>query len=95
MKARELNRNGINYFEEGKLDEAIKTFEEALAESPKHPALNLNLVQVLLKQMEGGKLKAEGLSQCKQCLDSVAHIPSQHRQYKRFQFLSKKIAELG
>ncbi len=95
MKARELNRNGINYFEEGKLEEAIKTFEEALVESPKHPALNLNLVQVLLKQMEGGKLRTEDLNQCKQCLDSVAHIPSQHRQYKRFQFLSKKIAELG
>lgn len=95
MKARELNRNGINLFEEGKLEEAVKTFDEALAATPKHPALNLNLVQVLLKIIAGGKLTPEYLEKCKQCLESVKHIPSQHRQYKRYQFLCKKIAELG
>jgi tetratricopeptide (TPR) repeat protein len=95
LRARELNRNGINLFEQGKLEDAIKVFEDALAETPKHPALNLNLVQVLIKLMEGGQYKAEGLRKCTQCLDSVKHIPSQHRQYKRYQFLCKKIAELS
>jgi tetratricopeptide (TPR) repeat protein len=94
VKARKLNKSGISSFESGDLDEAIKVFEEALEVTPKHPALNLNIVQVMLKQIrqQGGnpQLKA----QCEKCLDNVKHIPSQHRQYKRFQSLSAKVKAL-
>ncbi|WP_250654705.1 tetratricopeptide repeat-containing response regulator [Alkalimarinus coralli] len=95
MKARELNKKGISLFEEGALAKAIDTFKEALKETPKHPALNLNLVQVALKSLEG---KAPGNSEIaflNQTLDNVKHIPSQHRQYKRFVSLSKKVAALS
>jgi tetratricopeptide (TPR) repeat protein len=95
VKARKLNKGGITAFEAGDLDEAIKVFEEALEVTPKHPALNLNIVQVMLKQIrkQGGnpQLKAK----CEKCLENVKHIPSQHRQYKRFQSLQKKVAALS
>ncbi|WP_156499853.1 M48 family metallopeptidase, partial [Oleiphilus sp. HI0061] len=75
VKARKLNKSGITAFEEGDLDEAIRVFDEALQVTPKHPALNLNTVQVMLKQIrqQGGnpQLKAK----CEQCLDNVKHIP--------------------
>lgn len=94
VKARKLNKAGISSFENGDLDEAIRVFEEALEVTPKHPALNLNIVQVMLKQIrqQGGnpQLKAK----CQKCLDNVKHIPSQHRQYKRFQNLSAKVNAL-
>ncbi|ARU58310.1 response regulator receiver [Oleiphilus messinensis] len=94
MKARELNRKGISYFEEGKLNEAVNIFQQALSETPKHPALNLNLVQVLLKAMEKQGKNPQQIAQCKGCLDRVKHIPTQHRQYKRLQFLIKKVSAL-
>ncbi|KZY34125.1 hypothetical protein A3752_01265 [Oleiphilus sp. HI0081] len=95
VKARKLNKSGITAFEEGDLDEAIRVFDEALQVTPKHPALNLNTVQVMLKQIrqQGGnpQLKAK----CEQCLDNVKHIPAQHRQYKRFQSLQTKVKALS
>lgn len=91
-KARKLNKDGIGAFEKGDLELAISTFEEALTVTPKHPALNLNLVQVMLKKidLQGGNPGL--LKQCQQCLDNVKHIPEQHRQYKRYQHLVKKVS---
>ena len=89
VKARKLNKQGIGAFESGDLAEAIKVFESALAVTPKHPALNLNIVQVMLKQIKGQGGNPELKRKCQACLDNVKHIPSQHRQYKRFSHLVK------
>lgn len=91
QKARKLNKQGITSFEQGDLDKAIEVFEKALESTPKHPALNLNLVQVMMKKIkeQGGNPALE--SRCKECLKNVAHIPPQHRQYKRFVHLQKKV----
>lgn len=94
IKARALNKKGITFFEEGQLEKAIETFKEALKETPKHPALNLNLVQVALKSMKKEGTAKANLPFLKDTLDHVKHIPSQHRQYKRFVTLSKKVALL-
>lgn len=91
-KARKLNKDGIGAFEKGDLELAISTFEEALKVTPKHPALNLNLVQVMLKKIDLQGGNPELLKQCRQCLDNVKHIPAQHRQYKRYQHLVKKVS---
>lgn len=94
IKARALNKDGIKFFEEGDLEEAILVFDDALAVTPKHPALNLNIVQVMLKQIkqQGGNPKLK--QKCNFCLDNVKHIPSQHRQYKRYLHLRKKVDAL-
>lgn len=93
-KARKLNKEGINAFEAGELNRAIEIFEEALQQTPKHPALNLNMVQVMLKQIEEQRGNPELLRKCQECLNNVKHIPTQHRQYKRFSFLLKKVGGL-
>lgn len=94
IKARSLNKDGIKTFESGDLEEAIKIFDEALAVTPKHPALNLNIVQVMLKQIkqQGGNPQLK--QKCIHCLDNVQHIPSQHRQHKRYMHLRKKVDAL-
>jgi len=94
LKARELNKKGIGLFEQGKLDDAIATFNQALKATPKHPALNLNLVQVLLKKMAGSEVDSNQLKVCIKSLNNVKHIPSQHRQYKRYTHLTGKVDEL-
>tara|TARA_R110001592_G_scaffold296139_1_gene566458 strand:- start:8899 stop:10536 length:1638 start_codon:yes stop_codon:yes gene_type:complete len=94
VKARTLNKNGIKAFESGALEEAIIVFDEALAVTPKHPALNLNIVQVMLKQIkqQGGNPQLK--QKCIHCLNNVQHIPSQHRQHKRYVHLRKKVDAL-
>lgn len=94
-KARKLNKEGIGAFEAGELNKAIEVFEEALKQTPKHPSLNLNMVQVMLKLIENQRGNPELLRKCKACLDNVKHIPTQHRQYKRYAFLLKKVQGLS
>ncbi len=95
LRARKLNKDGIAAFEAGNLEEAILVFEDALKHTPKHPALNLNLVQVILKQVGQAPSSAQLLRRCQACLANVKHIPPQHRQYKRYQHLVKKVEELA
>ncbi|NIV34630.1 MAG: tetratricopeptide repeat protein, partial [Anaerolineae bacterium] len=95
-QARALNKDGIKAFESGELGQAADAFKQALTLVPQHPALNLNLVQVLLKNAEQqGKTSDPALLQrCERCLDQLGHLPPQHKQYKRYQFLMKKVADL-
>jgi CheY-like chemotaxis protein len=94
VKARALNKQGIGAFETGDLAEAIKVFEDALLVTPKHPALNLNIVQVMLKQIKDQGGNPELKRKCDACLKNVQHIPSQHRQHKRYVYLRKKVDSL-
>ena len=94
VKARKLNKQGIGAFESGDLPEAIKVFEEALAVTPKHPALNLNIVQVMMKQIKQQGGNPDLKRKCDLCLKNVAHIPEQHRQHKRYVHLRKKVDAL-
>lgn len=94
IKARGLNREGIEAFEEGDLETAISTFENALEIVPDHAALNLNLVQVLLKKCEQ-KIPPEPLIEtCKQHLKRLESMPEQHRQYRRYLALRQKLEGL-
>ena len=93
-KARKLNKSGIKEFEAGNLDAAIDAFTEALECTPKHPALNLNVVQVTLKMIDQKGMQPMLVERCKSCLANVRHIPQQHAQYKRLKFLEDKVAGL-
>jgi len=92
-QAKELNKSGIQQFEQGKLSEAIEAFEKALSFTPKHAALNLNTVQVLSKQYKQTQSPAL-LEEARTCLDRIKHIPEQHNQFKRMKHLEKQINKL-
>ncbi|PID43234.1 MAG: hypothetical protein CSB48_06955 [Proteobacteria bacterium] len=96
LKARSLNKEGITLFGNGKMQEAMEAFNQALEVTPKHPALNLNLVQVMLAAIKNrSEDQTEMIRKCQVCLDNVKHIPERHRQHKRFVHLSRKVASLG
>jgi tetratricopeptide (TPR) repeat protein len=87
MKAREFNRQGIQLYEQGKLEEALAVFNQALAITPKHSGLNLNFLQALLKlASQSGGLGSHRQS-ATDALDRMAKMNENHRQYKRYQHL--------
>lgn len=94
LKARALNRDGIQAFESGDLKAAAEAFQEALGVVPDHAALNLNLVQVLIKQYLSGGRDAAVLKRCQTCLDRLGTLPEQHRQYRRYRALQQKLEGL-
>jgi tetratricopeptide (TPR) repeat protein len=91
LQARACNRDGIKAFESGDLQAAVCEFTEALKVVPGHAALNLNLVQVLMKQYHDGQADPQLLVQCQQCLDRLGSLPEQHRQHRRYVALSRKL----
>lgn len=93
MQARNLNRNGIKAFEDGSLEQAAKAFRQALEIVPSHTALNLNLVQVLMKEYDSNGDRSL-LADCRNYLGKLADLPEQHRQYRRYTALSKKLESL-
>ena len=94
VRARNLNKRGIQLVEKGDFSEAIATFKSALTETPKHPGLNLNLVHTLMKLSPQNPLSLEEVELCQQCIERVKHINEDHRQYKRFINLMKKVEKL-
>ncbi|WP_148862393.1 tetratricopeptide repeat-containing response regulator [Marinobacter fonticola] len=95
VKARRLNRQGISAFESGDLNAAVKTFQEALSFVPKHAALNLNLVQVRLKQLEAQPQDQSMLDECKRSLENLRNLSPNNQQYRRYQSLQRKVESLS
>lgn len=91
LQARSLNRDGIKAFESGKLDEAVTVFSNALEIVPSHAALNLNLVQVLMKKYQETPDDRDLLKRCEKHLTGLSGLPEQHRQYRRLMSLRKKL----
>jgi len=94
LEARSLNQNGISAFEQGKLEDAAQSFRKALAVVPDHTALNLNLVQVLLKEYQKSPQNRQLLQECQSCMERVSGIPERHRQYRRYLALQNQLKEL-
>jgi len=91
LLARACNRNGIKAFESGDLATAVSEFSTALEIVPSHAALNLNLTQVLMKQYSEGPGDPALLVKCQQYLGRLGSLPEQHRQYRRYIALSRKL----
>ncbi|KAA1173692.1 tetratricopeptide repeat protein [Marinobacter salinexigens] len=91
LQARTLNRDGIKAFESGQLDAAAQAFSKALSIVPDHAALNLNLIQVYLKQSESSPTPGTLLDKCRQLISHLDTLPEQHRQYRRYTALRRKL----
>lgn len=97
LQARTFNRDGIQAFEKGDLEEAAGLFSQALDIVPGHASLNLNLAQIRMKQIAASSDQArnrEYLEQTRRCLGALDRLPTQHRQYRRYQALMRKLEQL-
>lgn len=92
-QAKKLNKAGIELFEQGNLSAAAESFKEALSHTPRHAALNLNLVQVITK-LYREEPDSNLLDLASSSLKQIKHIPEQHNQYKRLRYLEKQLNKL-
>lgn len=86
------NKAGIQHYSNNELEQAIAVLHQALDITPRHISLNLNLIQVLLKLFTQSK-DEKHLSEVKNLLKKIRHIPEEHKEYRRYQFLKKKLAK--
>lgn len=80
----ELNRNGMQLYQEGKYQEAIVIFEQALHVAPANTGAALNLIQAILQVLESQQ-KQKSLSLYQRCrqtfkLIEQVHLPQRHQQ---------------
>lgn len=98
LQARTLNREGIQAYEQGALGDAARHFEQALEVVPNHAALNLNLIQIRMKQLDSKDASItpqHAVAQCRRCLAALENLPPQHRQYRRYQAMKRKVENLN
>lgn len=93
IKAKGLNKDGLEAYSKKEYVEAIKLFKNALSFSPRHPGLNLNLIQSCLKLMESQGEQPQLLSECVDAFLRLKHVTSSHKQYKRLVALQDYITK--
>ena len=65
---------------------------------PNHAALNLNLVQIRMKQLQDGDrsvVRQHALAQCHRCFQALENLPPQHRQYRRYLAMKRKMESMN
>jgi len=88
-EAVDLNRQGVRSYQAGQLSEALALFRRALGRQPKNISIALNTAQAVLRS--GGQTPSvEVLQECRQCLSSIAGIPTSDTRYDRFRKLHIK-----
>lgn len=80
-----VNREGIELYNEGRFDDALRCFDETTQLFPKHIGLQLNIVQALVGKLKADPNDQKSYEECRLALENVAKsIDSTHPQYKRF-----------
>lgn len=92
LQARSLNHDAIEAFQSNRADDAIEGFAAALKIVPEQIALNLNLIQVILKRHK--TLNSEMASLCEAALKRLSDLPENHRQFQRYSALKKRVEAL-
>ena len=81
----EVNRAGIELYNDGAFDEALECFDKAIKLFPKHVGLQLNTVQALIGKLKSNPSDESSHERCRESLETIAStIDSGHAQYKRF-----------
>jgi tetratricopeptide (TPR) repeat protein len=84
------NKTGIQHYTNNELEQAVAILHQALVITPRHISLNLNLIQVLLKLYKQSK-DGLHLNEINNLLKKIRHIPEDHKENRRYQFLNKKL----
>lgn len=92
--AAQLTREGISSYDRKVYRDAIRVFNEALANYPKHIGLHLNLVQAVCADSEANGQSEKYAHLCTRSMNAVGKLPSNHKQYQRYQFLMKQLNKL-
>ena len=91
-----INREGIDLYNEGRFDDALECFDKARQLFPKHIGIQLNIVQALIGKMRLQPEDDSLIEQCQVSLDLVASlIDEDHEQFNRYKQLFKMASAVG
>lgn len=91
--ATKLTKSGINSYEKRDFDNAIDVFTQAINAYPRHVGLNLNLIQAILAATEVSGTNAQYEKLCRRAMRAIGYLPSDHKQFKRYEFLQKQLGK--
>lgn len=81
----EVNRGGIELYNQARYDDAIACFEKAQKVFPKHVGIQLNIVQSLVGKMRSGLKDERTIEHTRKVLSMIdSMIEPGHSQYERF-----------
>lgn len=84
LQARCLNHDAIDDFQNNRINEAIEGFAAALKIVPDQIALNLNLIQVILKRHKSLEQEPEMAVLCRASLERLSSLQEDHSQFERY-----------
>lgn len=91
----EINKTGINQYQQKNYTDAAKLFMDARRLFPKHLGIHLNLVQVLSEDMKLNGTRPDYLTEVEKSLSVVRSIISmEHQQYRRFIHLESEFNDV-
>jgi tetratricopeptide (TPR) repeat protein len=89
----DINREGIELYNQSQYDQAIECFERARKLFPKHLGIQLNIVQALVGKKRFGSLPNHQSQQLEETLNLLGSLmDSEHSQYARYQRLRQLAA---
>ena len=89
-----LNNQGVQLVKEGKLEEAIQFFEDAVKAMSGNKTVNLNAAQVMLMSMQRSGKNDRYLYQVRQYLDRVRRVDATNATYRKLsQIYEKMVAD--
>lgn len=94
-KLADLNRQGVAFYESGKLQEAVDLFEKAAEDMPGNQSANLNAAQSLLTFMEKNGKEPSLLNRARKYLDRVVNLDKTDKRYARFRELFKMLERIA
>lgn len=92
--AAKLNKEGIGFYEQGKIAEAINSFKKVQHELPNHIGLNLNLIQALIAKSKTSELPSEELGLLQSSFLRLGQVRGSESFYKRYEYLHKRYQRL-
>ena len=92
----EVNREGIELYNQNQFDSALNCFDKAIKLFPKHIGLHLNVVQALIGKLKVDSNDEDALQRCRTALETIStSVDEDNSQYKRFIQLKTMVRNLA
>jgi len=94
MNAVNINHQGKLLYEQGKLEQAIDHFRQAIKEHPTNIELKLNLVLTIQKLIEADADNMTMLTEADELLSALSDLSESHSVFDRYETISRDIEKL-
>jgi len=92
--AAKLNRQGIQFYQQKKYNEAIDSFRHVLKELPNHIGLNLNLIQAIISKNKNGDISDAECEIVASSLQRIGKIEHGSNYAERYQYIVRQYEKL-